>query len=201
MLAPAACHARGGALAGGPAAASRRQGSRLEHHRHAADAPGKKSGCGAHRGGLAAVGWREAASAVPFYWRAAPARRRHPRGGPTARDGVEGGAADTASERKRNTWRGGEKIGRGGSSSLLKVGGGDAADGGSGGGHRVEGGNGEERGGPWARHRTAQRHGGVVALQRRAVGCAWCGHARQTCGVGCPWGPAGSDGVRGENDA
>jgi hypothetical protein len=41
----------GGALAGGPVVASRRQGLGLEHHDYAADAPGKESGGGAHRGG------------------------------------------------------------------------------------------------------------------------------------------------------
>jgi hypothetical protein len=58
----------GGALTSSPAAASRRQGSRLEHHRHMVDASGKKSGGGAHRGGPAAVGWREVASAAAFRW-------------------------------------------------------------------------------------------------------------------------------------
>jgi hypothetical protein len=38
--------------------------ARLEHHHHAADAPGKKSRGGAHRGGRASVGWQGAAGAV-----------------------------------------------------------------------------------------------------------------------------------------
>jgi hypothetical protein len=45
-------------LAVGPMAVSRRQGSQLEHPRHAVNASGKESGGGAHRGGRAAVGWR-----------------------------------------------------------------------------------------------------------------------------------------------
>jgi hypothetical protein len=44
------------ALAGGPEAASRRQGLGLEHHDYAADASDKKSGGGAHRGGQTSMG-------------------------------------------------------------------------------------------------------------------------------------------------
>jgi hypothetical protein len=47
---------RGGALAGGPVAASQWQGLGLEHHDYVADVPGKESGGGAHRCGGATVG-------------------------------------------------------------------------------------------------------------------------------------------------
>jgi hypothetical protein len=56
------------------------QGLGLEDHDYATDAPGKESGGGAHRGGRAVVGWRGAASAAAFWWRAAPAGWRRPRG-------------------------------------------------------------------------------------------------------------------------
>jgi hypothetical protein len=67
----AACHAQpargySGALVGGLAAASQWQGSRLEHHRPTADAPGKKSGGEAHRGGGMMVGWRSRARSTTF---------------------------------------------------------------------------------------------------------------------------------------
>jgi hypothetical protein len=49
-----------------PTAATRWQGSRLEHHRPVTDAPGKKSGGGAHRGGGVTVGWRSQAWSMAF---------------------------------------------------------------------------------------------------------------------------------------
>jgi hypothetical protein len=96
-----------------------RQGFWLEHHRHTVDAPGKKSGGGAHCGGWMTVGWWEAAGAAAFRWRAAPARRRHPQGGPMARDGGEGGAAGTTSERRRKHGAGERKPAGGGGSTLI----------------------------------------------------------------------------------
>jgi hypothetical protein len=66
LAARALCGAGGGALANGPVAASRRQGSQLEHPRHAMDASGKESGGGAHRGGRTTVGWRGVAGAAAF---------------------------------------------------------------------------------------------------------------------------------------
>jgi hypothetical protein len=65
----AACHTRparrpGGPWPGGPRAGQ--QVSRLEHHRPSADAPGKKSGGGAHQGGGTTVGWRSRARSTTF---------------------------------------------------------------------------------------------------------------------------------------
>jgi hypothetical protein len=65
---------RGGALAGGLAAASRWQVSWLGHHRHTADVPGKKSRGRAHQRGRAAVGWREAPGAARCSTLAPPLR-------------------------------------------------------------------------------------------------------------------------------
>jgi hypothetical protein len=47
-------------------AASRRQGSQLEHHRHVADAPSKVGRGAAHRGGRSLVEWRGAVGAAVF---------------------------------------------------------------------------------------------------------------------------------------
>jgi hypothetical protein len=57
---------RGGALAGSSVAVSQRQGSRLEHHRHAADASGKVGRGTTHQGGRSSVGWRGAAGVAAF---------------------------------------------------------------------------------------------------------------------------------------
>jgi hypothetical protein len=46
--------------------ASQWQGSQLEHHRPAVDAPGKKSGGGTHRGGGTMVGWWSRARSTAF---------------------------------------------------------------------------------------------------------------------------------------
>jgi hypothetical protein len=62
---------RGGALAGGLMAASRRQGLGLKRHDYAADAPGMESGGRAHRGGGTTMGrsdssvWRRAVASSP----------------------------------------------------------------------------------------------------------------------------------------
>jgi hypothetical protein len=47
-------------------AASRRQGSRLEYHRHVADAPSKVGHGAAHRGGRSSVEWWGAVGAAVF---------------------------------------------------------------------------------------------------------------------------------------
>jgi hypothetical protein len=53
-------------------ATGRWQGSRLEHHHHAADASGKVGRGVAHRGGWSSVGWQGAAGAAVFRrWRGA----------------------------------------------------------------------------------------------------------------------------------
>jgi hypothetical protein len=84
---------RGGALAGGPAAASRWQVSWLGHHRHTADVPGKKSRGRAHQGGRAAVGWREAAGAARCSTLAPPLRAGCARQGERRSSG--GGVAES----------------------------------------------------------------------------------------------------------
>jgi hypothetical protein len=92
-------------------AASRWQGLGVEHHDYAVDAPSKESGGGTHRRGRASVGWRGAAGAAAFRWRAAPTGRRWPRGGPVARSEGEGLATGTVSEQDEK-YGAGEKSGQ-----------------------------------------------------------------------------------------
>jgi hypothetical protein len=57
---------RGGALDGGAVGAGRRQGAAGEHRWVPGEAPGKKSGDEAHRGGRATVGRRKTVGAAVF---------------------------------------------------------------------------------------------------------------------------------------
>jgi hypothetical protein len=98
-----------GVVARSLAMASRWQGSRLVHHRHAADAPSKKSEGGAHRGGRAAVGGGKWPARRRSCGRASPVGWRCPRGGPVARGGGEGGGCGRGIRGGQKHSIGGEK--------------------------------------------------------------------------------------------
>jgi hypothetical protein len=68
MACAARCNARAprAGRRGGSAVARRRQGVAGEHRLGPREAPGKKSGDGAHRGGRAMVGQREVAGVAAF---------------------------------------------------------------------------------------------------------------------------------------
>jgi hypothetical protein len=152
-----------------PSPVARRQGSRLKHHRHAADAPGKKSGGGAHRGGRAAVGWRGAASAVAFHLRVAPTGWWRPWGGPVARGGGEGGDCGRGIREEKKTRCGGEKSRRRRQHLFKGVGGGESGDVWSGARER-EGGPGCSKKWPGRLASTPSRRARAAALPRYSGG-------------------------------
>jgi hypothetical protein len=183
-----------------PSPVARRQGSRLKHHRHAADAPGKKSGGGAHRGGRAAVGWRGAASAVAFHLRVASTGWWRPWGSPVATGGGEGGDCGRGIREEKKTRCGEKNPADGGSTFLKGWGAGSWATCGAEQG-RERGGPGTAKNGLGGWHRPPAGGRGWRRCHATAAGRAWRGRAQWIGRTGRPRRPVSSDRVLGKRDA